>query len=110
MQPYAHGEELTPSRYLTFNLQTLSRFKGPLDDACIRLDLAPGESPPDDLDCAQLQIRRVSDADAQGDVALADVAVEDFDLKALYDESCKEADVAEAMQNKLWTYFEGETI
>jgi DNA repair exonuclease SbcCD nuclease subunit len=105
MQPYAHGEEVQQAKYRTFTLKTLSEYKGPIHDLCIRLDLAAGESPPDSLDCAQLSFRTMRKVDSD---EMPQVDVEDFDLKELYLQSCDEAEVQDAVKDKMWTYFEGQ--
>lgn len=62
---------------------------------CVRLILAPGEEPPSDLDCLQLQIQRTKEDDIS-------VVVEEFDLKALFDAAATETGLEAEFAAKTW--------
>lgn len=99
MQPYTHKEDKEGKIYITCTIDEL-----PLDitDKCVRLILKPGELPPDDLDCLQLQI--VRQGEDEKDEA---VVYEAFDFSKLWDEAFAEASVpAELKQALLEKYRE----
>lgn len=105
MQPYSHGEEVTPTKYRTFTLAELAAFEGSTHDLCIRLRLSKGESPPE-VDCLQLQVQTI-DPERLGADAF-EVKVEDFDLHNLFNEVFDEHDVDEPTKDRVWSGFKAE--
>jgi hypothetical protein len=67
-----------------------------LHNKCVRLILQPGEDPPADLDCLQLQIQRVKE---EQDIS---VAVEEFDLKVLFEQAAAEVGLEDEFRDKAW--------
>ena len=109
MQPYAHGQDdpLNPNpKYRTFTLPEFEALSESTHDLCLRIRLRPGEVPPENIDCLQLTLESLR-MDAQGE-EIAEVKMEDFDLKTLFEEACDEHDVAEPTREKVWQDFRTE--
>lgn len=92
MQPFAHGEDADDQEplYRTLTLAELEcgepeRFI----NKCVRLDLKPGETPPD-LDCLQLTTRRITE---EGEPEELTVAFDSFDMEGLFKGALGEAGV-----------------
>lgn len=81
MLPYAHGEDADGTTYVTLTLDEARERAAELRDKCVRIDLQPGETYDLDLDCLQLQVRRVSD-----DAESIEVELGEFNLGNIFDE------------------------
>lgn len=88
MQPYAHGQEVDDSLYVTLTLDQLDG--ADLKDKCVRVRLAPGESLDRDLDCLQLTILRQENET----VETPEVSLGDFNLDQIFKDAFTEAGVS----------------
>lgn len=102
MQPYAHGQDPDGSLYVSLSLVEALAQKDDLKNKCVRLELQPGESLEDELDCLQLQIRYPQ---GQEDEVLPPVQLGDFNLVDLFKEAMAEAEVAETFQKQVLDEF-----
>jgi DNA repair exonuclease SbcCD nuclease subunit len=90
MQPYSHAEDPDGDLYVTMTLDEIAEHPPEFfSNKCVRVRLAPGEALPQ-LDCLQIgtQYDEVEE-NAQ------DVAFEAFDMEALFQQACEEAEVPE---------------
>lgn len=103
MQPYAHGEDADDREpmYITATLADLEHDQpGELDifaNKCVRLDLKPGETPPD-LDCLQLTTRRIT---GEGEPEELTVAFDSFDMEGLFKGAMSDAGVPESISGQV---------
>lgn len=106
MMPYAHGEDADDAEPMFVTL-TLDELTARLEwekavhlppgdtyrNKCVRLDLKPGEVPPE-IDCLQLSVRRVKD---DGQPEEVDVNFDTFDMQALFQQSMNSAGVPDSI-------------
>lgn len=108
MLPYAHGEDDDNAEdpwYLTLpKAEVLAKIEENPEAfkmKCLRVILEDGEEPFGGIDCRQLTFKRAGSGGSGNDVVL-DVAVDDFSLKALYDQVMNEHSVSSALTKSLW--------
>ncbi|MFN3201314.1 MAG: metallophosphoesterase [Bradymonadia bacterium] len=101
MQPYAHGEDPTGTLYQTHPLdaveQALSEDPKRFQDVCLRIEVPPGEAIPDGIECLQLLVKRLDDAEDDEPM----VEFERFDVDALFDETFAAHGVPEAIVDQI---------
>lgn len=107
MAPYAHGEDddnAEDPQYLTLpRAEVLSRLEADPEafaSKCLRVLLADDEEPLADINCLQLTMKR--GAVGKNADAVLDVKVDDFSLKALFDQVMSEKGVSESLTRELW--------
>lgn len=99
LQPFAHGEDPDDADDPTYVTLTLEEVDGrDLSAKCVRLDLKPGEVPPE-LDCLQLTTRRISE---QGEPEVLDVNFDAFDMEALFRGVLSEAGVPDDIASQVF--------
>jgi DNA repair exonuclease SbcCD nuclease subunit len=98
MLPYAHGEDADGTTYVTLSLEE-ARTRTDLHDCCVRIDLQPGETFDLDLDCLQLQVRRVTEERESIEVELGE-----FNLNSIFDECMR--DVPDNIRNEVKTQWD----
>jgi DNA repair exonuclease SbcCD nuclease subunit len=92
MQPYSFAEDAEGELYVTLNLDELEGRD--LRDRCVRVVLRPGESVPDDLDCLQLTVKKLTEDQVE------QVELGQFDMKAIFDQAME--GVSEGLQATCW--------
>lgn len=103
MQPFAHGEEVDESLYVTRSL--------PLDpdedfsNRCLRLLLKKGETLEEMPDCLQLSTKRDGDDDDNGGLEPT-TTLGDFNLASLFQQAFDETGVSEGVAKKVLREFE----
>lgn len=104
MQPYAHGEEIDESLYVTrdFNyLGDLSQYR----NKCLRVRCKPKEFFDDSPDVLQLVIKRESEA-----VTELDVDLDSFDIESMFVNALKENKVSDQTREKLLDHFQKQRL
>ncbi len=97
MQPYAHGEEVDNSLYITLTLQELEVTNLNLKNRCVRVLLTSGQTLEQTVDCLQLVVKRLGN----NDDVVVDVSLGDFDVDQLFTKSLEDAGVSTAISAKL---------
>ncbi|WP_299791651.1 metallophosphoesterase [uncultured Marivita sp.] len=100
LQPYAHGEEIDDTLYVTLTLSELAT-AGDLSKKCVRILLEPGETLDQEIDCLQLTIKRNADVEAE----VGEVTLGEFDIDALFKQAFAEANVSEDLTNTMLQRF-----
>ena len=100
LQPYAHGEEIDDTLYVTLTLSELET-AGNLSNKCVRILLEPGETLDQEIDCLQLTIKRQADADAK----IGEVTLGEFDIDALFKQAFAEAKVSDTLTDTILQRF-----
>lgn len=100
LQPYAHGEEIDDTLYVTLTLSELET-AGDLSNKCVRILLEPGETLDQEIDCLQLTIKRNADVEAE----VGEVTLGEFDIDALFKQAFAEAKVSDALTEKMLQRF-----
>lgn len=100
LMPYAHGEEIDDTLYVTLTLSELETAED-LSNKCVRILLEPGESLDREIDCLQLTIKRRAEADA----AIGEVTLGEFDIDGLFKQAFAEANVSEALTDTMLQRF-----
>jgi DNA repair exonuclease SbcCD nuclease subunit len=84
MIPFSHSEDANGDTYVTLSLDE-ARERDDLYDKCVRIDLQPGEVFSEDIDCLQLQVRRVEEERESIEVELGE-----FNLNTIFDDCMAE--------------------
>lgn len=91
MQPYAHGEEVDDSLYVTIGLDELDNHDpAELRNKCVRVDIPYGRKLDRDIDCLQLTTRRLNDRGEPEDLQVDFGS--DFDMGRLFNEAFEGVD------------------
>lgn len=103
MQPYAHGEEETPTRYLTLTPEEFEAHKD-LHDKYIRVKVPKGAIPPETPDCLGFKILFAE----EGKEEAPDVQVEfeEFNTRSLFAQCLKECSVSQETTTKVLEKFD----
>lgn len=99
MQPYAHGED-RGEMYVTLRPDEVEGKD--LSQKCVRIQLEPGEVFDQEIDCLQLSFKRTASEDEETD----EVSMGDFDLMKLFHQAFEEADVPQAVRDRITERFE----
>ncbi len=93
LMPYGHAEDPDGDLYVTLTADELADIDpATLREKCVRLLLAPGETPPADLDCLALTVKR---ADAEGGANEVEaVSLDGFDWQQTIDAELEGVDPA----------------
>lgn len=102
LQPYAHGEEVDDSLYVTVDLATFELDPAAYKNRCVRILLSPGETLPEDIDVLQLTVKRITEVN---DEEIDEVEIEDFDFNVLFMKKLSEAGVNKTIVDELWASF-----
>lgn len=107
MQPYAQGEDggqCADVRYITVTLDELDVLKDILTGACVRLQLWPGEQPPDTIpDCRSWDVQRLQPeqiAALEGEQAAAP-SLEGFDTHRVYREAMDNHEIVPEVRHQI---------
>ncbi|SFD69408.1 DNA repair exonuclease SbcCD nuclease subunit [Sulfitobacter brevis] len=100
LQPFAHGEESDDTLYVTLPLAELNE-AGDLQDKCVRILLAAGETVDQEIDCLQLTVKRVAEAAAEAE----EVTLGEFDIEALFRRAFEDARVSDTLSNTMLQRF-----
>lgn len=100
LQPYAHGEEIDDTLYVTLTLSELET-AGDLKNKCVRVLLEPGETLDQEIDCLQLTIKRQADAEAE----IGEVTLGEFDIDVLFKQAFAEANVSDGLTDTMLQRF-----
>jgi DNA repair exonuclease SbcCD nuclease subunit len=96
MQPYAHGEEIDDSLYITVDLDTARA--GGLESKCVRVDLKPNETIDFDIDCLQLTVRRLTE---DGEPESIEVNLGDFNFSTMFDETMESIEALPEVKDRV---------
>lgn len=104
MQPYAHGEEATPSLYLSHTVSQVEENLGSDENFysknCLRILLDQGEKPLAGIECRALTHKRLDAPDSVQDL---DVSVDEFSLESVFKSTFEEMGVEPSLANQLFT-------
>lgn len=107
MQPYAHGEEIDESLYVTRKISDLGDV-GAYRDKCLRIITRGNELLDyEPIDCLQLTIKRELEQENEQPVA---VTLGDFDVEALFLQSLSEGKVSKSTTEKLLNIFQSKRL
>lgn len=103
MQPYAHGEEEFPRRYLTLSLEAIQQIRPELlRDKYIRLQLFKGQEMPEVPDCMGFKVIKGAEEETES----ISVAFEDFNTRNLFIACLDELKVPADTQAKVLEKFD----
>lgn len=98
MLPLGFQEDSTGNYYVTLTLEEFEKAdKTKLQSKSVRVLLRPDEEAPEPIECLQFKTKRVNE---DGGDEVGQVVAEDFELKALYDESMVE--VGKPLREDIW--------
>ena len=104
MQPYAHGEEVTPTRYLTVSLDELSTLSD-YKDKYIRLQLREGEVAPSTIpDCMGFKVTHKKTVEEE--VQNLEVEFQEFNTRSLFLGCLREVNVQPLTMEKVMEKFD----
>lgn len=106
MQPYAQGEDGGQSDHIRYETVTLERLQEILEvapealsNACVRLQLAPGEQFDGDVPlCRSWDVQRLRPVDEE---TPADISMEGFDTRAAFQAALEEHEIIPAVREKI---------
>lgn len=104
MQPYAHGEEVDTSLYLTISKDEIDQHD--LTNKCVRIILKDGEVLDQEIDCLQLTIKRLSDTVVEEET----VTLGDFDMMSLFQKAFQDAGVSSDTTEAMVTLFQQKRL
>lgn len=106
MQPYAFGEEVDETLYVTRSLDEVRADPDAYQNRVLRVDLKPGEIFDIEVDCLQLRVRRPEEVAADEEV----VSFDTFDLKSLFQQAFDEEDVPAEIRGLVLERYEERQI
>lgn len=96
LEPYSHGEDPDGEIYTTVPLAAVEADPAAFKNKCVRIQLAPGETLPDDLDCLAVTRQFISAPDNDGSIPET-VATNGFDWDKIVEEELKQIDDPEVV-------------
>ena len=98
MQPYSHGEDPTGKLYVTRTVAEVEADPSLFHDLCLRILVGDKETPPTDVDCLQLTLKKIGSEDSDLTVDFED----GLNMAALFDECLEgiDADVVSTVKVK----------
>lgn len=111
MQPYAQGEDGGQSpevRYVTVDLHWLTmameQNTPDLSQVCLRLQLQPGEQPPDVIpDCRSFDVQRLRPVEAAASEPVEDISTEGFDVGLAYETAMRDRAIIPEVKQQIDT-------
>ena len=98
MMPLNFAEDKSGEMFVTLTLEEFEAADAStLEGKSVRVLLKPDEEAPDPIKCLQFKVKRISET---GTEEVGEVKPEDFELKALYDDSMQ--DVADPLKEEIW--------
>lgn len=101
MQPYAHGEEVNDSLYITIPFKDLNRYSSDsLRNRCVRVVLSGDDVLDRPISCLQLTVKREI-----SDEPLPEVSLGEFNMEALFAKALADAKVSPEVTKQLGDRF-----